>query len=506
MLLETDTLRVDCAGPIATLRLAGASLAEFDRALDLVAANPFVEILVLRDFEIGPSPALDPTEFALGGRRVLAKLESLPVTTLADLDAALIGRGWEIALACDWRLALATPDTRFGLGDSPCWGGTARTRRLAGTVPSGPLSAREARELGLVDRAFCERRAKIELRTWLDRLELRPTKRRASRFGWRRELRLNEDELREYLRLDPPTANDGESRGRGSGTGPAIASIELRSCPQAVPFAVEFVLRGGTVVTDDPEALGEYLEEPLLRGRVTPLELERARDRVKSVGRAQLRLEGESRDPFAIVRATLAPHAEPIRLGFPVLPDGATVELTAGTATDAIASAFQFSGYSTVPVPDAPSLSVRPLLASYWDEAVRLVADGFPIDLIDEASRAVSLHAPLRTLDRLGLGNAVSLVPRLRPFVEAGLREAFYHADRPREANALAQILLPTAPRLLMDDDERDEADGDAMRREIECRFVDRCGKVAREVANAAGFKAMKSERKVAVQPLRKVA
>jgi len=36
-------------------------------------------------------------------------------------------------------------------------------------VESGrTLSGREARDLGLVDRAFCARRAKIELRTFLD--------------------------------------------------------------------------------------------------------------------------------------------------------------------------------------------------------------------------------------------------------------------------------------------------------------------------------------------------
>ena len=54
-----------------------------------------------------------------------------------------------------------------------------RLRRLLGRrarrfLESGrTFSGREARSLGLVDHAFCDRRAKIELRTFLDRLERR---------------------------------------------------------------------------------------------------------------------------------------------------------------------------------------------------------------------------------------------------------------------------------------------------------------------------------------------
>jgi enoyl-CoA hydratase len=78
-------------------------------------------------------------------------------------------------------LCVATPNTLLGFPQRfACFGGSARLRKLLGRqspafVASGyTLSGREARDHGLVDRAFCTRRAKIELRTFLDELERSP--------------------------------------------------------------------------------------------------------------------------------------------------------------------------------------------------------------------------------------------------------------------------------------------------------------------------------------------
>ncbi|QEL15959.1 enoyl-CoA hydratase/isomerase family protein [Limnoglobus roseus] len=485
MLFETDTVWVEAANRVATLwlncpgtRLNAARIAEVGQAVEIVRTNPFLEILVVRSarptaFCTGFEPEVfateaDAHEYATAGRRVLKQLAELPIPTLAFIDGPCHAAGLELALACDYRLAVATPDATLSHGESPCWGGTARLRNLIGRDSIGTLTAREAKAAGLVDHAFCRRRAKVELRTFLDRLEDRPRKRRQPWFGWRRTLRLDAEELAAFLKIRRVGTGDVRTHSPCDGT-----VIELRNCPQAVPFAAEYALRGGTVVTNYPAAVHERLAEPWARGRATPLELEQARGRVRTTGPAKLVLESESAEPLAIVRATLAPYRQAVRVGFPVLAESTAVELTGGAASASVAGVLAAAGFTPVVVDNAPKLAVRPLLAAVWDEAVRLVAEGFPIDLIDDASGVVSLAPLLRSLDAVGSDTAMSLVPRLRPFAEAGLREVFYHADRPREANALAQLLLSPGPRL-MTNEEPDERECDVMRTEIEARLTGR--------------------------------
>lgn len=503
MLSETDTVRVEAAGRIATLwltargsRLNAARVAAVGRAVAVVRDNPFVEILVVRSatpaaFCAGHEPEVfttdtDAREYAAVGRRVLGELADLPIPTLAFIDGPCHAAGLELALACDYRLAVATPDGWLSLGDAPCWGGSARLRALVGRVSLPPLTAREAKAVGLVDHAFCRRRAKVELRTWLDRLEDRPRKRPRPWFGRRRSRRLDAAERAAFV----------DSRRVGAvELSPAVPPglvVELRDCPQAVPFAAEFALRGGTVVTNYPAAVHERLAEPFVRGRATPLELDQARGRVRTTGPGHLLLEAESVEPLAVVRATLVPYRQPVRVGFSPFADSPAVEVTPGPASRAVADVLASAGCSPAVVENAPTLAVRPLLAAVWDEAVRLVAEGFPIDLIDDAGRVVSRRPLLRTLDAVGTDRAAGVVPRLRAFAEAGLREAFYHADRPREANALAQLLLSSGPRLLTGEDP-DERDADAMRAEIETRLTARLraaagGMDVRSAADAAGL------------------
>ena len=68
-------------------------------------------------------------------QRVLARLERLPQVTLAEIGAAALGGGLELALACDLRIAaedarLGLPEPRLGL--IPGAGGTQRLPRVAG--------------------------------------------------------------------------------------------------------------------------------------------------------------------------------------------------------------------------------------------------------------------------------------------------------------------------------------------------------------------------------------
>ncbi len=70
--------------------------------------------------------------------RVLLRLEALPQVTVCALNGSAAGGGFELALACDFRLA-AEGDFRFGLPETsvgiiPGAGGTQRLARLVGTA------------------------------------------------------------------------------------------------------------------------------------------------------------------------------------------------------------------------------------------------------------------------------------------------------------------------------------------------------------------------------------
>ncbi|MBY0457307.1 MAG: enoyl-CoA hydratase/isomerase family protein [Gemmataceae bacterium] len=217
MLFASQHLRVTAEYGVATLWLGfpgepvnaldAARLNELDAALAAIETNPFIRALVVRSakpfgFCAGLHPNVehvtDRASFAARGQRVLGRLGDLPFPTVAFIDGPCLGAGLELALACDYRLGVATPRTLLGFpGRFTCLGGSARLRgaigRRAGAfVASGAtLSGREARAAGLVDRACCERRAKVELRTFLDELDLRPgaPERSADETGFAEERR-----------------------------------------------------------------------------------------------------------------------------------------------------------------------------------------------------------------------------------------------------------------------------------------------------------------------------
>src|SRR5438477_7499207 len=101
--------------------------------------------------------------FIAEGQRIFNRLAALKIPTCAVIDGACAGGGYEIALACDWRVASDDPATRIGLPETtlgliPAWGGCTRLPRLIGpgkaaeVILKGKLySAQEAKRLGLVD-------------------------------------------------------------------------------------------------------------------------------------------------------------------------------------------------------------------------------------------------------------------------------------------------------------------------------------------------------------------
>jgi len=97
-------------------------------------------------------------------QKLFARVEALPQVTLAEIGGAALGGGFELALACDLRIAaneakLGLPEVRLGL--VPGAGGTQRLTRLAGRATASRLiltgetfDGAAAQSLGLVQWAL----------------------------------------------------------------------------------------------------------------------------------------------------------------------------------------------------------------------------------------------------------------------------------------------------------------------------------------------------------------
>lgn len=176
------SLVIDGALAVATLARAPVNaideawLERLDQALDALESAADVSCLLIRSSEkafcAGADLALMRSRFATPeGRekmiafvrelqRVYARLERLPQATIAEIGGAAMGGGFELALACDLRIAsddarLGLPEARLGL--LPGAGGTQRLTRIAGEALAKRLILRgevltgaAAAELGLV--------------------------------------------------------------------------------------------------------------------------------------------------------------------------------------------------------------------------------------------------------------------------------------------------------------------------------------------------------------------
>jgi 3-hydroxyacyl-CoA dehydrogenase / enoyl-CoA hydratase / 3-hydroxybutyryl-CoA epimerase len=101
--------------------------------------------------------------FIAKGQQIFNRLADLKIPTVAAIHGACAGGGYEVTLACDYRIASDDPATRIGLPETtlgliPAWGGCTRLPRLLGAekatevILNGKLySAQEALKLGLID-------------------------------------------------------------------------------------------------------------------------------------------------------------------------------------------------------------------------------------------------------------------------------------------------------------------------------------------------------------------
>jgi len=116
--------------------------------------------------------------------RVQERLADLPKPTIASISGYALGGGCELALCCDFRIAadnamLGLPEITLGI--IPGGGGTQRLPRLVNLGAAARMillgemiEAKEAEEIGLVDKVVSLDELENETQKWVAKLKKRP--------------------------------------------------------------------------------------------------------------------------------------------------------------------------------------------------------------------------------------------------------------------------------------------------------------------------------------------
>ena len=152
-----------------------ATLDELNEHLDFVVANPQFKGLVITSakksiFIAGADLQSLSTATEQGLREIIElgqvtfnRIADMKIPTVAAIHGAAVGGGYEICLACDYRIASSDKSTKIGLPETllgilPAWGGATRLPRLIG-VPKAldiilagkTVASKLALKLGMVD-------------------------------------------------------------------------------------------------------------------------------------------------------------------------------------------------------------------------------------------------------------------------------------------------------------------------------------------------------------------
>ena len=248
-------------------------LLDLVQALERVAAEESFRVLLLRSAK-GPSfcsglapqvlAELTPSQFAeiaRQGQELCERWANLRVPSVAIIAGACLGGGLELALACDYRVAVLKPSTVLGFPDLesgliPMWGGTQRLPQVVGLerglqmlLGGRRVLPAEAKTWGLVDEvsaptdptppAFLNQlqkrgRRKLPLRTFRQKLT------ESTRLGRWLILRGAERLLRRRLPDDMPApwialeaVRTGLREGRQAGLARERSGIEALAATQA---------------------------------------------------------------------------------------------------------------------------------------------------------------------------------------------------------------------------------------------------------------------------------
>ncbi len=145
------------------------------------------------------------TDLSQRGQRLMEKIETAKKPTIAAVNGFCLGGGLELALACDFRIAVE--DAQLGcpevdLGIMPGWGATQRLPKIVGLSKAKELimlgdriRASEALEIGLVDLIVSRDGFTEEVKSFAKRLIEKPPislkhAKRAINYGTQKNLNL----------------------------------------------------------------------------------------------------------------------------------------------------------------------------------------------------------------------------------------------------------------------------------------------------------------------------
>ena len=151
-------------------------LEEFEKIVGALRATPPTGLVIYSGKDKGFIAGADINEFpqltsvdevrtlVRRGQQGLNALSDLPCPSVAAMDGFALGGGLELALACDWRIAvdvdqrtLGLPEVKLGL--HPGFGGTVRAVNLVGVrqamqmmLAGGSVAPKKALKIGLIDK------------------------------------------------------------------------------------------------------------------------------------------------------------------------------------------------------------------------------------------------------------------------------------------------------------------------------------------------------------------
>src|SRR5690348_9156212 len=197
--------------------LGRAVLEELSTLLQPLAADPprgvvirsgkksgFIAGADIKEFT-GFKSATDAYALIRSGQQVMDQLEALPCPSVAAIQGFALGGGFELALACRYRVAVGDERLTIGfpevqLGIHPGFGGTVRSVRVAGVRPAMEMMltgksvrADKALRIGLVDKLVAE----ADLRSAARELIMTPAPPRQAPFS---ERVLNSSLIRPFIK------------------------------------------------------------------------------------------------------------------------------------------------------------------------------------------------------------------------------------------------------------------------------------------------------------------
>jgi 3-hydroxyacyl-CoA dehydrogenase/enoyl-CoA hydratase/3-hydroxybutyryl-CoA epimerase len=167
IIFDDPTGRANVFNPptLAALRTAVSALAA--QPLKAVVIHSAKEKIFIAGADLtwlaARADAAGAQQLSRDGQELFALLENLQVPVVGAIHGACAGGGYELALACHWRLATDAKETviglpEVGLGLIPGWGGCARLPRLIGAeaavghlLKAALVPAPAALKAGLVD-------------------------------------------------------------------------------------------------------------------------------------------------------------------------------------------------------------------------------------------------------------------------------------------------------------------------------------------------------------------